>query len=518
MDSNKVDRTVSQNIFQVLTRTLLEGFKTGDIVRGRVQSIENGLLFIKLFDGTGFTARVSQNIAVEKDAFITLEIGKRVNDQLTARIIEIHPEEKPEGSEIFTTDKDIPLVPLKNNIIMEISSHGVNPTEKLISEVLELLNANSRLTVSEAVFIKLNNLESKPEVFKILNKIASDQFRLSDKLQELRDIIIYSLDQSKVESLIKPLLINNETNSFCKKLGFLLSDNSLIWFAPDKAQIENVGINLADAVIQNIQKEDNSNTLLNYNILNSVLFENSEMSGILKPNAIHLFIHKIKPVLENFERNISCILKADVKALKEYINIMFNKAFAEFNQGGTVNPDIREKEESIKEIISFASKFINQAAPETQERAISILEETIQAFRFFNEIILYNSVVHIPIRINQHDTTGELYIMKRKKGRKKIDPENFSLFISLETANLGRIESFISCGKKRVILSIKVEKEELIKLIKNKSRTLYDRLLEKGYKLVDLKCDVLNEKTGLLNADRNLKEITEHKNGVDIWV
>ena len=52
MDTINVNPAVSQQIFQIFTKASLENLNAGDILRGRVQSMENGLLLIRLLDGS----------------------------------------------------------------------------------------------------------------------------------------------------------------------------------------------------------------------------------------------------------------------------------------------------------------------------------------------------------------------------------------------------------------------------------------------------------------------------------
>jgi hypothetical protein len=83
----KFDQTVSRELFQIMTKASLESLSKGDILQGRVQQMENSILLIKLLDGTFFTAKVPDDFTASKGEQITLEIGEKQGEQLTARVL-----------------------------------------------------------------------------------------------------------------------------------------------------------------------------------------------------------------------------------------------------------------------------------------------------------------------------------------------------------------------------------------------------------------------------------------------
>ena len=100
MNSIKLDQAVSQQVFTLLSKAALESLQAGSVLQGRVQSLENGLLFIKLLDGASFTAQVPEGFSAQPGELISLEIGERKNDQLTAKVVNtetrpITPKEAP---------------------------------------------------------------------------------------------------------------------------------------------------------------------------------------------------------------------------------------------------------------------------------------------------------------------------------------------------------------------------------------------------------------------------------------
>jgi hypothetical protein len=198
---------------------------------------------------------------------------------------------------------------------------------------------------------------------------------------------------------------------------------------------------------------------------------------------------------------------------------LFDKALIKVDNGVAEKFDIREKNETLKTIMDFSQKVLNNSDENARAANMPAYKEIDNAFRFFNQITTYDSVLQLPIMINKERTTGELYVMKRKKGRRKIDTENFTLFLSLSTNSLGIVESFLNASHRRITISFRVEDENLVKLVKDNYRVLYDGLMEKGYKLVEMKCRVLDkERVNPVNAAKKALDLLGTLTRVDIKI
>jgi hypothetical protein len=168
-----------------------------------------------------------------------------------------------------------------------------------------------------------------------------------------------------------------------------------------------------------------------------------------------------------------------------------------------------EKLEAIKESL----KGSNSPTCESLSNKIDNIQSGI---RFLNEINSHSTYIQIPINIMDKKTNGELYILKRDSKRKKIDPESVTMYISLNTCNIGKVDSLLSLTKKSISINIRVEDERVREFIKESHSELYKRLDDIGYKLVDLKCRIISEDVNLLNINDVVnKEMAGSKVSID---
>ena len=529
MDLVKFDQATSQQLFQILTKASLEALSAGDILQGRVQSLTNGLLLIKLTDGTAFSAKVPENFSASIGESITLEIGDHQSDQLTARILSqeiIAPKLTSSNQEEYK---------LAEIIGRDISSQGVSPTKELITDVLALLKAEPEIPIDKAAFLVCNKMEPDPEMLKILQKISENEFNLHDNIQSLQEGLVKGLTQIDSEArknIIKPLIISQELDSLSQELNQILS----------KVQPE-----IKDTIIQNIKevltrtlldetnvregKSDTSEVLvfeqkafqqIVRSALETKVNKEPEIEGGLSrfnPSELDNILKDINKALENNHTKTIDKLQSETKDVEKILEKFFDKAIIKAENGEIQDIiDIKEKTEALKKVMEFSQKAISQMDKQTQDTIQPAFKEISQAFRFFNQVTTYDSMMQIPLKINRENTTGELYVMKRKN-HKKLNCENFTLFLSLQTSNLGRIESFLNASHKCVTISFRVEQEDLVKLVKDQHRALYDGLLNKGYKLAEMKCRLLeDDNTGILDAAAKTREFLGLQSKVDLKI
>ena len=134
---------------------------------------------------------------------------------------------------------------------------------------------------------------------------------------------------------------------------------------------------------------------------------------------------------------------------------------------------------SILKNIALNAEFANR------EILLHKLEITANSARFINDINNQHLYMQIPLSIDssERNSNAELFIMKRGGKRKKINPDDATLLVALNTNNIGRVESLIHVKNKNVSLNIRAENDSIISVLKEGSTYLHNALSDRGYKL-----------------------------------
>jgi len=232
--------------------------------------------------------------------------------------------------------------------------------------------------------------------------------------------------------------------------------------------------------------------------LNQIVYENIATDKTTDKEGLHDPFEKLSELNEEIFIKIRAVnpsVKQDIDTVENEINQKLDilRIFASI-------PEISKSEEG-KKLIEAVSRF----------------NEFVRAINFLIE----NNVVYfqLPVSLPVHKTSAEIYIMKNRHKKKKIDPQDTVMFISLDTKNIGRVESLIIVKGKNVSIRFRTEKEKVIDMGKENIKLLYEGLKSSGYRLVNINYELLGSPTPPAGIEKLItKFINESRNKVDLRV
>lgn len=506
----KIDGLSPQQLLQIIGKSAPEVLNTGDTLQGRVVALENSMLFLKLLDGSSFTVRVPEGFSAQQGELLTLQIGERVDDQLTARIIQ------PENQAVNTpaeTNTD------RSAITKSLSLLGAKPTEALIAKALDILEITSGMDAEKASFLAANDIQPDKEMISLLMKVAQKEYRIDENLALLRDNILNSIagnPEGELEKAVVKPLIHHQT---FEQLADSLVDDILGRLAPDARTVidQQTRLLLTKTLVEELERQFANGEPITRDTLETILhkalseFQKTLPRGVsdrpepltdpLSDKVPEGWVDRIQNALETLWDKLGNTKKLDPGEIRKALESVFEKAFVKAENGASEPVALHERIKALKDIMTLAGEAVSRMDAKSHEANLPVIRELQNAMQFFNQVTTYHTFVQIPLMLNQQNTTGELYIMRDRKKRGRIDPDRFTLFISLNTKHLGLIETFLNAANRYVTINFRVASEEMVKLVKDNHRVLYDALKEKGYKLAELRCRVHDdEPVNLFNA------------------
>ena len=191
-----------------------------------------------------------------------------------------------------------------------------------------------------------------------------------------------------------------------------------------------------------------------------------------------------------------------VKKLEQFLETLFAKPD---NNSDEVGFQLKKTRDELHErLVQFERELIK--ADVNQKPAI--LEQTqklLDHVRILDNIEQFQ-YSQLPVILNGEKQTAELYIYKKKKGSKKIDPDDVKILLALELTQLGHIESFICVKGKEVSLRIQVSQANAETAFKTNTIGLYKLLDQVGYKLTNTTVICSKEETSVESAMLRLLE------------
>lgn len=227
--------------------------------------------------------------------------------------------------------------------------------------------------------------------------------------------------------------------------------------------------------------------------------ENRDFTSISASNET---FSKDTPLADKFSKLIETVMdlfvKTDSKKLASELDV--NK----------LKSELYEKLNVLKATIQSSEGYDSNETAGLLKAATQI-DDTL---RLFNQMNSSNIMYYqMPVSIAGHNTTAELYVMKRQKNKRKIDPHNTVMFISLDTKHIGRIETLLDVKGSNITVNLRTESKQIIDFIKGQIKDLYKGFDACGYKLASIRYSVIDSATPPIQQEKLLSEILNKNYG-----
>jgi len=192
------------------------------------------------------------------------------------------------------------------------------------------------------------------------------------------------------------------------------------------------------------------------------------------------------PALERFTnmllrvaRDSESVAGGDTEKLADLLNKLFTRI-----EKSDRDPGARLKiaREEIFTRLTLVEEAISRSSPPAREEMLENTRKLMDHVRLLNNIDQF-AYLQLPVKIGEERKTAELYLF-RKKGGKRLDPENINILLALDLENMGRWEALINFRKKDVSVRMKVRGAEEKEHFSENTVLLHELLAEAGFKLV----------------------------------
>ena len=245
-------------------------------------------------------------------------------------------------------------------------------------------------------------------------------------------------------------IINKKVETTANNIGFILSDKQI------EELNEQVKKLLPDVQENNI----------------SLYSKDSSVVGIL---------NDIKNMLENTPANANTLRHL---FSGNAFRLMLREAL---EQQWMIKPDDLEKNpkkldglyDKIEKQITNMENIL-KATGAVNSRAEALADNIRGNIEFMNQINEAYTYVQVPLKMNEKNASGQLYVYTNKKSMSDPDKE-LSAFLHLDLENLGGTDVSIKMLHRRVTTNFYLDSDESYALVKQFLPVLEKRLLDKGY-------------------------------------
>lgn len=206
-------------------------------------------------------------------------------------------------------------------------------------------------------------------------------------------------------------------------------------------------------------------------------------------------------LVDDINKLVSILTKVTDSIDKETLNILkeaIKNVILPVDEG--LENKLTENKVELAKLLNFLTDSAVKLNLSSKNEVIQTINNIKGGINFSENINNIASFMQIPLNINGKETTGELYVFKDKY-KKNIDSKNTSIFISLDTSNLGRIDTLIKINNKSVECTFSSQSKDVKNYIKKNVSPLYKLIEDSGYNLVKTDFKHLDKPSTILDIE-----------------
>ena len=203
----------------------------------------------------------------------------------------------------------------------------------------------------------------------------------------------------------------------------------------------------------------------------------------------------------------------NVEKLADILGKMFTRIEKNDKDAGM---RLKNAKEELFARLALLEETISRAEPQAKTQMLDQTRRLMDHVRLLNNIDQF-AYLQLPVQIGEERKTAELYLFK-KKGGKKLDPENVNILLALDLENMGHWEGLINFKNKDVSIKMEVAGPKEKEHFSENTVLLHDLLAEAGFKLVNTDIAYAQMETTPLTALNVLSRHTARTGSVDFTV
>lgn len=470
------------------------------VISGQVVSAEGKSLLLALSENEMIKATLEGNANAKPGQIMTFQVmGNSEDGKVTLSPLFANTAQSSMASHALS-EANLPDDPKMQYMVKSMMDEGLPIDKQSLYDMNKAMALNENVDVSNLAKMQRLNIPLTPEMAEQFEHYQNLEHELTNVLSDLSDNFFAGVDSllsgDNVDTALQFLndvsmvLFSEETQEVSETTGNVSNDNVAASTSQvDKASDNSVAINDEfDDILSDIKREV------------TALKTNSEVSDSeTKKSETNVNTDKKQTVQNVFDLLDKAIKKADTPELKlklsEEIKDLFKDSdFSKETKQFLVNKFALEPKELATE--GSVSKLYERLGEETKqllnilnnsEGKSTAFSETVRNMssnlEFMNELNQTFNYVQIPLKFDDGNKNGELYVYTNRKSLKNNDG-NVSALLHLDMDNLGPVDVHVTLNtENNVKTKFFLKDDEALDLISKNIDRLNERLNNRGYNM-----------------------------------
>lgn len=456
-------------------------FSTGDVISGKVTSLQGNVVELLLPGGQNLSAVLGQNISINQGEQMMFAIKNMQGNQMELNPLFTNTANTTtvmkalDGAGLPVNEQNVAMVQNMMERGMSIQKEVLQAVKKSITQfpsapVEDVVTLHSlKMPVNEANLTQLTAYKNSE------NQIMKPLMDMLGQVPESFDSLMESGEQTKAVGLYKDLMqlfseietVGKETAPMMQK-GVVLGND-----AGTQLNVDGQGSNLPQnsTEIQNGIKQ----------LLSELGLENGQIETILKDNPseqqlVKVIHNQIANNTELTEDALAKIFKNEVfkelmKQTGKEVSTLTPREVADYDNIDKLYEHLQKRADKILDSLAGKEEFALAKSAQNLKANVDFMNQVNQMFQY----------VQLPLKFAEGQANGELYVYGNGK-KLSLEDGNVSALLHLDMEHLGTVDIHVEMNpEKQVKTNFYFEDEAMLDFIYEHIDMLNERLEKRGY-------------------------------------
>ena len=510
---------------------LLREMSSGETFRGQIVDINQNVATILVGDDARITANINPDINLSVGQSVIFEVNSETDNSVSLRTLFTNIANENIANNALS-QANIPINATSLALVSTLMEEGMSIDKDSLAQLYRTISANPEIQANEIIRMKQIGLELTSDNIAKFDSVYNFESKISNSINTVINQIPLELAAQADTDLSAAIKMasdfidastegKTEVNISLGNNGFqneaLLSENPQGELAQNNPQDEllKAAPEALKNIISDIENESiatrEDSSLIKESMASSVdlseqiVLTNKDFdalsSMVSKGNEYaNEIIDKLsngeKIDLEELLKTFDSILKDDnvSDAMKKSLlkSELFKESITDkFSEKWLLEPNEIKDSDSLNnhysKIIENTDKILESMqntfkGSENLSQSVNSFKENVQFLQTLNDLTPY---VQLPMMLNNHSTTGDLYVYANKKNL-LADKENISAVLRLDMKNLGRVEVYVKLNSsKNLSTDFTLPDEDTLIFIEKHIDMLNERLEKLGFNVTN---------------------------------
>lgn len=163
--------------------------------------------------------------------------------------------------------------------------------------------------------------------------------------------------------------------------------------------------------------------------------------------------------------------------------------------------ELQKQLKSLNQTLTSLSLHASESVSVNQNMKES-LTEVKNSLDFLGRLSESATYLHVPVMLGQGTKPMDLYVQRDKSGKKKVNPNDTRIFISLDTNHMNTVQCLVEVQEKKLNIGFKLADPDALAIISRVFDSLKEALAQQGYTDVNIHGTVYQKPLNLMDITK----------------